>query len=112
MKKVFILPLLFIITAIEISPLSAEQALVQNQERPKLVLYYSPTCPHSIRVLNYLKAINKTVPMKNVYASQEVKDELSRQGGKLQVPCLFINGNPLYDDEVIIQWLADNKDLY
>lgn len=111
MKKL----LFFALLAASLSDINARPVnyhLVQYQERPKLVLYYSPTCPYSQKVLNYLKAINKTVPMKNVYASPHVKEELRTLGGKMQVPCLIINGKPLYESDQIIQWLADNKNLY
>ena len=37
-----------------------------------------------------------------------VADELVRVGGKMQVPCLFIDGNPMYESLDIIQWLKDN----
>lgn len=79
-------------------------------EKPVLVLYYSPYCGYSQMVLNYLKQIHKTVPMKNVIDNPTAKDELKRYGGKLQVPCLFIDQNPLYESDKIIQWLSQNQD--
>jgi glutaredoxin len=105
--------LLCILSAIQLSAEThAEQTLVHTQTRPVLMLYYSPSCPHSQRVINYLQSINKYIPMKNVYASAEVKEELLKLGGRAQVPCLLIDGRPLYNDDQIIQWLSDNKDLY
>lgn len=112
MKSLSLL-LLAIIATVELSSTThVAFSHVHTRELPKLMLYYSPSCPYSQKVLNYLKAIQKTIPMKNVYASRQVKEELIRLGGKAQVPCLMINGRPLYESDLIIQWLADNKDLY
>lgn len=86
------------------------QSTTFQNERPRLVLYYSPTCPFSKDVLQYLDSINKTVPMKNVYASEEVKQELIQKGGKKQVPCLLIDEQPLYESQAIIEWLSAHKD--
>ena len=73
-----------------------------------LVLYYSHSCPHSRRVLSYLKDHPKAVKLKDVYADPENKEELRTFGGKMQVPCLLIDGKPLYDDDAIIEWLSKN----
>lgn len=82
------------------------------QHKPRLMLYYSATCPYSQKVLDYLTNIQKTVPMKNVYLDAQAKEELRHLGGRMIVPCLIIDGKPLYDADDIIQWLADNKELY
>jgi glutaredoxin 3 len=113
MKKWFFL-LCIIVTHFNLRAEGAppESELVQRQERPRLVLYYSPSCPYSQKVLNYLKSINKTVPMKNVHASPQIKEELITKGGKGQVPCLFINDKPLYESDLIVQWLSANKTMY
>lgn len=75
-----------------------------------LMLYYSPYCPHSREVLDYLDQIHKTVPMKNVYENKTYKEELRKEGGKMQVPCLIIDGKPLYHSADIIQWLSQHQD--
>lgn len=85
-------------------------SIQSNIEQPRLMLYYSPTCPYSKDVLNYLDSINKTIPMKNVYASEEIKKELIQKGGKKQVPCLLINDKPLYESQAIIEWLSAHKE--
>lgn len=75
-----------------------------------LQLYYSPYCYYSQKVLNYLKGIHKTVPLKDVMHDAGAKTELLRQGGKPQVPCLFIDGYPLYESDNIITWLSEHKE--
>jgi glutaredoxin 3 len=82
-----------------------------TQERPMLVLYYSPNCPYSTKVLRYLSSIHKTVPMKNVLLDPSSKAELLKQGGKSQVPCLMINGQALYESDEIIRWLSTHKEF-
>ena len=79
--------------------------------KPVLVLYYSPSCPYSVKVTNYLDSIHKKVPMKNVSENRMYREELKRLGGKPQVPCLMIDGRPLYESDLIIKWLSDNKGL-
>lgn len=75
-----------------------------------LILYYSPYCPYSHNVLDYLKEIHKTVVMKSVVGNQEAREELKEKGGKLQVPCLFIDGHALYESYDIIQWFCNHQE--
>ncbi|MFW5961846.1 MAG: glutaredoxin family protein [bacterium] len=39
---------------------------------------------------------------------QKAEAELIEVGGKRQVPCLFINGEPLYESRDILNWLKSN----
>jgi glutaredoxin len=80
------------------------------KEKPTLTLYYTPYCPYSQKVLNYLNQIHKTVPMKNVDKDVQAKQELKRIGGRMQVPCLVINGEALYESQDIINWLSQHQD--
>jgi glutaredoxin 3 len=82
-----------------------------NQEKPVLTLYYTTYCPHSQKVLNYLQQIHKTVPMKSVDKNSEGKAELLRVGGRLQVPCLVVDGKAIYESDVIICWLSQHQDI-
>lgn len=74
------------------------------------VLYYAPYCVHSRRVLEYIKEMNVQIPMKDVSQDEAAKEELRTKGGLMQVPCLFIDGKPLYDDELIMQWIKENRE--
>ena len=47
--------------------------------------------------------------MKDVSANREYKEELKKLGGKSQVPCLIIDGKPMYESDVIINWLGENR---
>ena len=33
---------------------------------------------------------------------------LVKDGGKEQIPCLFIDGQPLYESQDIVKWLRKN----
>ncbi len=73
-----------------------------------LVLYYKPTCPFCIKVLNYLKSRGIEVPMRDIVADADAAATLVKVGGKRQVPCLFIDGKPLYESSDIIAWFEQN----
>ena len=48
--------------------------------------------------------------MKDVMHDVGAKKELIEKGGKAQVPCLFIEGKPLYESDHIIFWLSEHSD--
>ena len=75
-----------------------------------VVLFYSPGCPYCKKVLIYLKKEDLAISMRNTEADASALDYLKREGGKKQVPCLFINGKAMYESDAIIAWLAKNKD--
>ena len=77
---------------------------------PTLELYYFPTCPFCQKVLRYMAAagIEDKVTLRNINADPEAEATLIRVGGKRQVPCLFIDGAPLYESDDIVAWLRDN----
>jgi glutaredoxin len=80
-------------------------------EKPTLCLYYMPWCRHSQDILTYLNNIHKTLPMKNLQTDPEAKADLKKMGGKMQVPCLSINGTPIYESGDILSWLMHHIDL-
>jgi glutaredoxin len=90
-----------------LKPITYQQAIAR--EKPQLLLYYLPWCPYSQKVLDYLKQIHKTLPMKNLQQDNSGKEELRKIGGKAQVPCLIINGKAMYESATIMQWLSQNK---
>ncbi len=98
---------------LSLSPISLDGKTIKlyiKYEKPVLVLYYSPSCGYSQKVVRYLKQIHKTVPMKNVINDREAKEELRKFGGIMQVPCLLIDGKPLYESDLIIQWLSEHQE--
>ncbi|PUU86644.1 MAG: glutaredoxin, partial [Halanaerobium sp.] len=74
-----------------------------------LVLYYYPTCPYCRKVTRFIdKHDLEEIELKNINQDEEAEAELIEVGGKRQVPCLFINGKPLYESNDIINWFKSN----
>ena len=68
-------------------------------------LYIMPTCPYCHKVLNYLSKRGIELPMRDVTSDADAERTLVAVGGKRQVPCLFIDGAPLYESDDIIAYL-------
>lgn len=74
-----------------------------------LVLYYYPTCPYCHKVTNLINKHNlEEIELKNINQDEQAESELIEIGGKRQVPCLFINGEPLYESDDIVIWIKSN----
>ena len=69
-------------------------------------LFYKPTCPFCKKVLNYMDEQGINLPLRDVSTDADARDELLSVGGKTQVPCLFIDGEPLYESGDIIDYLS------
>jgi len=74
-----------------------------------LILYKKDTCPFCRRVMEYISSAGrKDIIYKDIVRDPEAAKELIQVGGKQQVPCLFIDGKPLYESLDIIRWLEEN----
>ena len=74
-----------------------------------LELYKFDTCPFCERVTNYIEASGRTdILYKDIIQDPEAEKTLIAVGGKRQVPCLFIDGKPLYESLDIIKWLEEH----
>lgn len=72
----------------------------------KLELYKKDSCPFCQRVMRYLaKSGRSDVIFHDTVKDQGAAEKLTAVGGKLQVPCLFIDGEPMYESMDIIAWL-------
>ena len=72
----------------------------------KLELYKYDTCPYCQRVMSYIASSGRTdIVYQDIHRSAEAAETLVEVGGKRQVPCLFIDGQPLYESLDIIRWL-------
>lgn len=72
-----------------------------------LELYYYPECPYCQKVLRALDGLGAAdaIVLKNIHADADARQTLISVGGKQQVPCLFIDGEPLYESDDIVRWL-------
>ena len=77
----------------------------QTVETPTLILYYFPECPYCFRVLEALKSTHLKIEMRNVRQNPEYRSYLKETVGKTQVPCLFIDDEPMHESMAIIQYL-------
>ena len=71
-----------------------------------LKLYMFSTCPFCKKVLREIEASGRNdVELCNIHESEEHRNTLISVGGKEQVPCLFVDGKPMYESDDIVAWL-------
>ena len=70
-----------------------------------LLLYYFDTCKYCQKVLAFMNQESIQIPVKDIVGDANNMKELLERTGRYRVPCLFINGEPLYESEDIINWL-------
>lgn len=73
-----------------------------------LSLYYKPACPHCQKVVQHLEKSGHQVEYNNIAENEKDRKILIKTGGKPQVPCLFIDGKPMYESSDIIAWLESH----
>jgi glutaredoxin len=83
-----------------------EEIKMEKYHGHELILYWKPGCPYCEKVIKVIKEDNIPTEMRNIQDAKYRK-ELIEKGGKQQVPCLFIDGKPLYESKDIIDWLRD-----
>ncbi len=75
----------------------------------KLELYMFEGCPFCKRVTDEIAREGRTdVELRDIHKSQEDYDRLVAVGGMSQVPCLFIDGEPMYESIDIVNWLKEH----
>lgn len=82
-----------------------------SKEKHSLVLYIRPQCPYCKKVMNCLASLNKTIPIQNINEPKALQ-EYRNVGYKMTVPCLLIDGVPLYESKDIIKWLKAHQNTY
>ncbi|MCR5704990.1 MAG: glutathione S-transferase N-terminal domain-containing protein [Eubacterium sp.] len=75
----------------------------------KLELYKFDTCPYCMRVMKAISQSGRTdIEFHDIKKNEDDRKRLVEVGGKQQVPCLFIDGKPMYESSDIISWLEEN----
>ncbi|MBR2750409.1 MAG: glutathione S-transferase N-terminal domain-containing protein [Clostridiales bacterium] len=75
-----------------------------------LKLYKFDSCPYCQKVFHEIEAQGRTdIEYRDIRENKEYYQELLRVGGIDQVPCLFIDGKPLYESDDIVQWLREHR---
>lgn len=74
-----------------------------------LKLYVGPTCPYCMMVKQFIQKSGRTdVQFLDIVENEENLKTLVEVGGRQQVPCLFVDGKPMYESRDIIRWLEAN----
>ena len=68
-------------------------------------LFVGTACPHCSKVENFLEENNIELEIVNINENRDAMMELIQNGGKRQVPCLFHDGEYLYESNDIIEFL-------
>ncbi len=77
----------------------------------ELHLYKFDTCPYCQKVLREISESGREdVILHDIHKSEEDYEYLVENGGKSQVPCLFIDGKPLYESGDIVAWLKEHPE--
>jgi glutaredoxin 2 len=77
---------------------------------PLLELYYFDSCPYCQRVMSKIKATNIKVTYLDIYENVNNMQKLMYITGKKTVPCLFIDGDPMFESLDIMSWIDKNLD--
>jgi glutaredoxin len=77
----------------------------RDGEMLDLELYKKDSCPYCQRVFKALARLGLAVRMRDVVEDPEALKKLVELGGDAQVPCLFVNGKPMYESSDIIAFL-------
>lgn len=77
-----------------------------------LDLYYYEQCPFCYRVLVKIKelGLEDNITFKNTLEDPGNAKFHQEKTGRSTVPCLYIDGEPLFESSDILAWLEDNKD--
>ena len=77
-----------------------------------LILYKKDTCPYCRKVMSYISSSGRTdIIYRDITDDPEAAETLIQTGGKKQVPCLFIDGAPMYESMDIINWLEQHPQV-
>ena len=72
----------------------------------KLELFKKETCPYCRKVMDFIAGTGRTdIIYQDIIEDEGAEKRLVEVGGKAQVPCLFIDGEPMYESMDIIHWL-------
>ncbi|MGO4987691.1 glutaredoxin family protein [Gallicola sp. Sow4_E12] len=75
-----------------------------------LRLFYKETCPYCKKVIRFIEKheLDDKIEYVNIQEDPKNEEELVEKGGQGMVPCLFIDGKPMYESSDIIDYLDEN----
>ncbi len=74
----------------------------------KLELYKFDSCPFCQMVMDFIDKNNIVVDYKDIQTEQASLDKLVNDTGRRTVPCLYIDGKPMFESRDIMAWLDQN----
>lgn len=76
----------------------------------KLELFKKDSCPYCQKVMVLVDelGVGEQVEYRDIVRDSQARQTLVEVGGKQQVPCLFIDGEPLYESADIMRWMREN----
>ena len=77
---------------------------------PKLELYKFDSCPFCVRVMDHISSLGVKVEMKDIMTDSQNLARLQQDTGRRTVPCLYIDGKPMFESADIMNWLSENSD--
>jgi glutaredoxin len=75
-----------------------------------LEYFYYDACPFCQVVKRVIKKHSIKVEYKDILADSEALDRLINDTGRRTVPCMYINGKPMFESADIAAWLEAHKD--
>ena len=71
-----------------------------------MYIYVKPGCPFCAKVDRFMGNVGIEMEHRNILEGTH-RDDLVALGGKAQVPCLVVDGQPMYESMDIIHFLND-----
>ena len=71
-------------------------------------LFVGTICPYCRKVENFMEENNIEIEIVNIEEDREAMNGLIEKGGKRQVPCLYHDGEYMYESDDIIKFLGQN----
>ena len=92
------------------SPKKPESPVSSTDIGSELILYGRPSCPYCVRVDRVIEEldIEDKITRRLTNHGSEWRTDLLNRTGSTQVPCLFINGQPMFESLDIIDWMRTN----
>jgi glutathione S-transferase len=88
--------------------LFAELQVQTSEGEPlDLILYKSDTCFYCHQVLGVANNLKIPLLLQDTRRDPGARETLIQIGGKQQVPCLIVNGRPLYESSDIIRFFNE-----
>lgn len=78
-------------------------------KKKTLELYYFDQCPYCQTVMHVLRVtgLEEDVKYYNIFEIPQHREKLIKDTGRSTVPCLYINGKPMFESKDISDWLYE-----